>query len=820
MYLLLIDPTTHDYVLAELHDSRVRCVFDGMESRGIVYRAKRMQSKLEHYLRVDRARYIRVYRARMNALFATKAFNAIDMQVIRGHLAMLESAVENAGDPVTAGAVADDGEAVGARSVVDNGVLRRRATTAGEVERALACLAARFALPEGFAGSREFRDVCAALFMAQRDGVIARPFAIGSTGDYAVAVDRELRTMQRGVCARLLDATGYSVLLDGWQAAGRGLVVISVSVVVAGAGDPCTFDWVVVEDSGDAGVYAAERVTAVLRELERVFNEASMERRGRAVQMPPLVAVVSGGRVPLVSVVRRLVARSVGGCYDMDCAAHTLGSLAGALLAPAGDGADPGGRVAQCSASLVAVARAVANDATAHGRWIERTGARIALPRADAPAAAHSLLALFQQMVSVDYEFLLELKDIVLGGPADAVDIAAHFDAMLDRSNAPMFLALVQALTLLDCCARVARAPLFALPDLAVVLARLERTLESASQLSDDMQLVAHCVLARLRQTASGEDHVYMCMVLAHSLSLYPSDGCVRASYVDPLSATRVLLFANNTVWSRIIGGGEDAGLSMPELFLRWAAFRDAVDNAQRTHASDLPSTFSMQRILGLTGIASPSSLGSLGSGPADLEPMPSLASALCDGPVCVPDSLSKFMQDYDVESRILSDSSFICRKELVVAAIVRDEQMQQQQRKAERPANATSVAQHHHGMLSFCVDLDEPPPGSAADQSAAQANASMPAVNADNADDEDIDDAAGYGGDSAAIIASWQDDGGHSVDNADVAAVASGEMSADTYDDEVLDGTESHVLVLEPLLPPPTLLLCYFDPAHLLSLL
>ncbi|PIA13563.1 hypothetical protein COEREDRAFT_11330, partial [Coemansia reversa NRRL 1564] len=69
--LLLVDPATREYVEPELHDCRVRCVFDGIESRGIIYRAKRMQARLIQHLRTDRQRYIRVYSQRMEALNAT-----------------------------------------------------------------------------------------------------------------------------------------------------------------------------------------------------------------------------------------------------------------------------------------------------------------------------------------------------------------------------------------------------------------------------------------------------------------------------------------------------------------------------------------------------------------------------------------------------------------------------------------------------------------------------------------------------------------------------------------------------------------------------
>ncbi|KAJ2626825.1 hypothetical protein IW137_005825, partial [Coemansia sp. RSA 1287] len=201
-------------------------------------------------------------------------------------------------------------------------------------------------------------------------------------------------------------------------------------------------------------------------------------------QMPPLLAIISNGRVPLVSAVRQLVARSVGCCYHMDCAAQTINSLASCLLEPVSR-TDPYSRVTLCSASLVAVARAVANDAEAHQKWIDRKGCRIAPSSAD---CAHTMLPLFQQMVSVDYEFLLELKDIVLQRTG-SMETAAHFDDMLDRNNAPMFLALVQALTLLDHCTKLVCSPRFTLPDLAVVLARLESTLESMSSGTDDMQL-------------------------------------------------------------------------------------------------------------------------------------------------------------------------------------------------------------------------------------------------------------------------------------------------------------------------------------------
>ncbi|KAJ2611705.1 hypothetical protein H4S08_003032, partial [Coemansia sp. RSA 1365] len=186
--LLLVDPATREYVEPELHDCRVRCVFDGIESRGIIYRAKRMQARLTQHLRTDRQRYIRVYAQRMEALNSTGRFNPIDMQIIRGYLTMLRNSSES--DPLQIGASAldctdrtnhgDDTELssnIMARAVVENGVLRKRAVTA-DVENALVQLMARFSLPSEFVGSPEFRKLCTKIFTAQMDGSLKEPFAI------------------------------------------------------------------------------------------------------------------------------------------------------------------------------------------------------------------------------------------------------------------------------------------------------------------------------------------------------------------------------------------------------------------------------------------------------------------------------------------------------------------------------------------------------------------------------------------------------------------------------------------------------------------
>ncbi|KAJ2182245.1 hypothetical protein GGF45_000996 [Coemansia sp. RSA 551] len=772
--LLLTDPETRDYQTPELHDCRVRCVFDSMESRGIVYRAKRMQAKLTHYLQIDRARYIRVYQARMNALIASGTFNAVDLQVIRGHLTMLENAGNSVGPISDVGLREIEDHVLDSRqSVVDNGVLRKR-TTAADIQRSLVCLAARFALPVDFASSREFRDVCSALFTAQKDSVLVRPFALGSSNEYSQSVDHELRITQKDICCQqLFDVLHYSVVLDGWQIT-QSSVLISVAVVVDATS--FTFDWVVVSHSAEA---AAEQVAGVLQNLKHVFMETARDSQ-KPSQMPPLLAIISNGRVPLVSAVRQLVARSVGCCYHMDCAAQTINSLASCLLEPVSR-TDPYSRVTLCSASLVAVARAVANDAEAHQKWIDRKGCRIAPSSAD---CAHTMLPLFQQMVSVDYEFLLELKDIVLQRTG-SMETAAHFDDMLDRNNAPMFLALVQALTLLDHCTKLVCSPRFTLPDLAVVLARLESTLESMSSGTDDMQLVAYCMLAKLRRTAlANEESALMCMVLAHSLSLYPTDT-VRDLYAEPLSSVRVLEFANS-LWPQI-SRTQNAGFTMPELYTKWAEYCDAMDGVRRTHASNLPSTFSMRRILALTGVGS--------SAPANLEPMLSLASTLCDGPVCTPSLLTEFLHEYNtyggIESR-LSDPFH--RTELLVAAMVRDKH-NAQQGKATRTANTASIVQKHNDMVTFCVDLNEP-----TDQGVGPV-ATGPAVY-----DEDT-----------AIIATWHDDDTH----AQMASAAS-DMDTAIYDelDQPVHNSLTDAGYAADSMPPPTLLLCYFDSQNLSPLL
>ncbi|KAJ2631124.1 hypothetical protein H4R22_002197 [Coemansia sp. RSA 1290] len=806
--LLLVDPATQEYVEPELHGCRVRCVFDSMESRGIVYRAKRMQTKLNYYLRIDRDRYIRVYRARLHALIATGAFNSVDMQVARGHLTMLEHASGEDQGHLFAGSsniLATDrvsgtkashqlrsstsGILASADSVLDNGILRRRVTVA-DVERSLICLSARFALPADFAKSREFTNFCTALYTAQNDGILSRPFGLGASSTYDSMVDSELLALRRNICTKQLSAAAqYSLTLNCcWKSTRNSLLVISAAIVVNK--DAHTFDWIVVENGSPET--AAQQIIDSIRNMEHLLQTGN----GQSAK-PSLLAVVTSSRSELCAQfmerVRLLVARNLECCYHMKCAAQTLDSLAQCLLEPSDAYEEPYSKVGICSKSLLEVARAVASDPEAHQRWVERKGNSIAFACELPERSAHSLLPLFQHMVSVDYELLLELKTIViraLDNQDTAAEIRAHFDNLLDRSKAPMFLALVQILVLLDSCVRRVRSQAVTLPDLAVVFARLESTLEamasSASEhgnkSSDDMQLVAHCVLARLRQslaTATDTDsdnfagslnkNALLSMLLAHSLSLCPQDN-VRASYELPLTSMRLMELALS-LWTHIKTPLDPDTISMPELFLHWSEFREHMDLARSLHGSSLPSKFSFGRILDLVGASTA------------MQPMPQLAACLCDAPGVVnSEALDGFLLTHlsasdSFAAQRLSDP--VHCKELLLAYVVYE---QQQKLIAESKPLLLSISQHHRDVKTFTVDVNDPPISTEAGHNLAHSVST------------------GYEG-TLSILASWQDeDNIHEFNDSGV------ELFANTlFSDSTLYSIPSQR-------PAPSLLLCYFD--------
>ncbi|KAJ2079397.1 hypothetical protein H4R24_003812 [Coemansia sp. RSA 988] len=797
--LLLVDPSTREYVEPELHDCRVRCVFDGIESRGIIYRARRMQARLNHHLQADRQRYIRVYAQRMEALNATGSFNPIDMQIIRGHLTMLRRAGES--DPfqvdgssldyaVAAGHANDiaSGSNSMTRSVVEDGVLRKR-TVAADVEHALVQLVARFALPSEFAESSEFRKLCMTTFTAQKDGSLKEPFSM-EAGDYSLAVDRQWNRMRNTICRHLANAPYYSVLLCGRYLHGQHSI-LAVSLEVGGQRHLLEL----VDVDIDAGhERLAQNVLEILRNLKFLFAADA----GAAAEMPPLLAVVSSGNLPGMCKVRRAVTRSINCCYHMRCVVQLIDILAGGLL----EEGDAGDRVTRCSTALVAVAQAVVNNDEAQRQWAEHEGQRIVMPSTQSQLA-DGYLQLFQQIVAVDYEFLLSLKGLLC--QTDNSVLVGHFDVLLDRSNAQMFLALVQMLALLERCQRLLRVPnTGTLADVAVVLARLEHTLDVMAngyglRTSEDTQLIARRVLVRFREEIGSDPDALLNALVAHSLSLYPGHN-IREAFVVPLTLSQLLGCASET-W-RLLHCQLDGSFSLPELHARWAVFRDVLDSTRATHAEDLPSTFSLRRILNLVGIGAADHSG--------LEPMASVASALGDGPVfaALSNALDILTIDgWDIRPSRLSDP--VKRKELLVAAVTHMEQNTAD----DISLGPGSVAQRQDELLSCTVDEVQLAPE--------QQNPS------------DMFE------DNAAVIASWQeasdvpigdgpqDDGYGAVevelgDSNHIIAYSSAESAAEVAAAALISQSTiaaDHGSTVSPLLPPPTLLMSYFDPAKLLSL-
>ncbi|KAJ2807907.1 hypothetical protein H4R20_001085 [Coemansia guatemalensis] len=798
--LLLVDPTTREYVEPELHDCRVRCVFDGIESRGIIYRARRMQARLNQHLQADRQRYIRVYAQRMEALNATGAFNPIDMQIIRGHLTMLRSASEP--DPLQAdGPVLDYAAETGhtydaalasngmARSVVENGVLRKRAVAA-DVEQALIQLVARFSLPPEFVGSAEFRKLCTTVFAAQKDGSLKAPFAMEAS-DYPLAVDRQWSHMRSAICRRLADASHYSVLLNGrYLHEQHGIVTMTLEI----DGQRHLLE-LLEADVGTGHEVLAQNIVATLSSLGRSLPANA----GAAAEMPPLLAVVSSGNLPGMCEIRREVARSISCCYHTQCVVQLIDTLTASLL----EEGEPGNRVTDCSTALVAVAQAVASDDEAQRQWTEHEGQRIVMPGTQSQLA-NGYLQLFQQIVAVDYEFLLSLKEMLC--QTGDIILAGHFDVLLNRGNAQMFLALVQMIALLERCQRLLRVPRSSsLADAAIVLARLEHTLNMlasgcATRASEDTQLVARRVLMRFREAIGGDpDGLLLSALLAYSLSLYPRVS-VRESFAAPLTLSQ-LLGRTGEIW-RLLHRRPDSPFSLPELHARWVAFRDALDSARDTHADELPSTFSLRRILNLVGLGA-------GDRP-ELEPMASVAAALCDGPAVAASSdvLVVLVGDgWDIHPSRLKDP--VQHKELLVAAVAHMEQSTVD----VASLSPGSVAQRQNELLTCTVDeVQQQNPSDMFEDNTAVI-ASWQEASDVPIDDNPQDD--GYGAmdteldDPSRIVA---------YDAADTAAeVAAAAAAAATLISQSSIGAD-HTSTDSVLLPPPTLLMSYFDPAKLLS--
>ncbi|KAJ1942002.1 hypothetical protein EC988_006609 [Linderina pennispora] len=365
---------------------------------------------------------------------------------------------------------------------------------------------------------------------------------------------------------------------------------------------------------------------------------------------------------------------------------------------------DPAGQFAMHVTSLIEVAKAVIHSHDAHKRWISRKHQPITLPD---PSIATSHLHMFQQMVSVDYEFLLQLKTIV------SPESAAYFDNLLDRNMAPMFLALVQIFAVLDRAGSIASERNLSMSDLAVLFARMEKSLEVLAKgthpsSTDDMQMLAKHVLAEFRtQLESEYSDVMLSMVLAHSLSFYPSDF-VRSPFEPPLTLQSILEHGR-TLWPKATQSEHE--FSMPELYVRHVAFCDSLGVARTRHADDLPSYFSMSKMLSLAGMA-PNQ---------DMEPFATLSAALCECPV------SATTIDVANEDAVLVDQCSKAEMEIAVAG----DMDSQNELNASGPI---SIAQHCHSMLVSAIDYND---------AAAPVDQAEPAVN--------------FGG-SADVIATWQE--------------------------------------------------------------
>ncbi|KAJ1798202.1 hypothetical protein LPJ75_006900, partial [Coemansia sp. RSA 2598] len=294
----------------------------------------------------------------------------------------------------------------------------------------------------------------------------------------------------------------------------------------------------------------------------------------------------------------------------MPCMSHTVDMLAFGLLRQGSGGmakletgqagfADSLGVVHECSMSLVRVAQEIADHPGAHALWTEHKHRPICLPGPRQSWTSYS--ALFQQMVSVDYDLLLQLRLLVVTD--DSASSGRHFDCLLDRNHAPMLLALVQLLALLDCAYKVTTRPDCSLSDLSIVLARLEATLDSLASghheaSTDDMQLAARYVLDMLRSQLSPEP-MLLPMVLAHSLSLYPRQ-MAQSSLAPPLTS-RKLLTLGHRIWTLLT---PEKGFSMPEMYTRWETFGTELRRAaNQEDLEELPASFSTSRIYDLIGL-------------------------------------------------------------------------------------------------------------------------------------------------------------------------------------------------------------------------
>ncbi|KAJ1885709.1 hypothetical protein LPJ66_009988, partial [Kickxella alabastrina] len=678
--LLLTDASAREYIEPELHDCRVRCVLDSADARAIVYRAKRMQAKLDAHLRNDRARFIHVFQQRMQRLQESGQFNAADMQVLQSHFAVLEGDQQQ-----------PEADSEGAASVA--------AAAAGDVVAAVVRLKARFALPAAFVDAPETHALFYALFAAAGASMqVGRPQTLPlpllTRASYASALDDALRDAQLRACRRIskhIADGGATLLLHGRRIRGgpRGIVRISIGV----RRQALLLDWAVAGDAADA---TAQVIGAVAR-----LSDTATGRGQRGSGSARLIGVVAAGDWPLIADVRRRVAAHLGCAWHAACAMQQVDALAYGLLHARRAGIGSGSR------ALEQAAAAIAADPAAHALWLAH-GHRPLSSSARTGGSVAGLLATFQRMVRVDYGLLQRLRALV--GKAAYV----HFDCLLDRLRAPMFLALVQALRLLGHCARVlGQAPL--LPDAALLLARLEVTLEllaapahsaanaDAAPVSDELRAVAGHLLAHLRRwlaesnssdSSSSSGNALTCLILAHSLSLYPANQA-HASFSLPLIPSQLIDTAR-ALW-RILQTAENdpTAFSTPELYMHWDASRAALGRVRQTSAEDLPADFAMRRIFDLSGLAS-----------ADrshhYQPFVSVAAALCDATACVP------VMHWDDSWDDCVVNEMRCRELLLVALM--DAFDSTGDLGLEVPPlilPVVSVAEHQRKLISSYVDLN-----------------------------------------------------------------------------------------------------------------
>ncbi|KAI7834407.1 hypothetical protein BX661DRAFT_221431 [Kickxella alabastrina] len=662
--LLLTDASTREYIEPELHDCRVRCVLDSADARAIVYRAKRMQAKLDAHLHNDRAQFIHVFQQRMQRLQESGQFNAADMQVLRSHFAVLEG---NQQQP--------EADSEGAASVA------AAAAAAGDVVAAVVRLKASFALPANFVDAPETHALFHALFAAAGASMQAGrpqslPLPLLTRASYASALDDALRDAQLRTCRRIskhIADGGATLLLHGRRIRGgpRGIVRISIGV----RRQALLLDWAVAGDAADA---AAQVIGAVAR-----LSDIAAGRGQRGSGSARLIGVVAAGNWPLIADVRRRVAAYLGCAWHAACAMQQIDVLAYGLLHARRAG------IGSNSRALEQAAAAIAADPAAHALWLAhghrplnsgaRTGGRVA-----------GLLATFQRMVRVDYGLLQRLRALV--GEAAYV----HFDCLLDRLRAPMFLALVQALRLLGHCARVlGQAPL--LPDAALLLARLEVTLEllaapahsasnaDAAPVSDELRAVAGHLLAHLRRWLAEsnkqqqQQQQWQCFDMPHP-------GALAITLIDTA----------RTLWCILQTAENDStAFSTPELYMHWDASRAALGHVRQTSAEDLPADFAMRRIFDLSGLAS-----------ADrshhYQPFVSVAAALCDAMACVPG----MHWDDSWDDCAVDEMRY---RELLLVALM-DAFDSTGDLGLEVPPlilPVVSVAEHQRKLISSCVDLN-----------------------------------------------------------------------------------------------------------------